>query len=307
MIGVDVGGANLKIVDEDGVHIHYCPLWQEAPLAEELGEYAGEAAVVMSGELADSFSDKMEGIAWIVDQVRQALPEAQFYGTDAAFHSRPVPELAAANWLASADYLREEYADAVLLDVGSTTADIIPLGCFESLRGLTDTMRLQRRYLVYTGMLRTNVATLLRSAVIDGVETPVSTEYFAASADAHLVLGTIPPEAYTCPAPDQGERSYAGSLRRLARVVCADVEEIGEAAAVGIAQQFWDIQRRLIAQAVEQAMDTSGAGRVVTAGIGADIFAKELRGTTLRRELGNVVDALPAYAVLEVARRTGGS
>lgn len=307
MIGVDVGGANLKVVDEDGVHIHYCPLWQEAPLADYLGEYAGEAAVVTSGELADSFSNKMEGIAWIVDQVRQALPEARFYGTDAAFHIRPVPELAAANWLASADYLREEYADAVLLDVGSTTADVIPLGCFESLKGLTDTLRLQRRYLVYTGMLRTNVATLLRSVVIDGVETPVSTEYFAASADAHLILGTISPEVYTCPAPDQGEKSRAGALRRLARVVCADVEEIGEEAAAGIAQQFWDVQKELIARAVERAMDASGTDRVVTAGIGADIFAKELGGTTLRRDLGSVVDALPAYAVREVARRTGGS
>ncbi|MDN7023922.1 H4MPT-linked C1 transfer pathway protein [Methanoculleus sp. FWC-SCC1] len=307
MIGVDIGGANLKVVDEDGVHIHYCPLWQEAPLAAHLSEYAGEAAVVMSGELADSFSNKMEGIAWIVDQVRQALPEAQFYGTDAAFHTTPVPALAAANWLASADYLREEYADAVLLDVGSTTADVIPLGCFESLKGLTDILRLQRRYLVYTGMLRTNVATLLGSAVIDGVATPVSTEYFAASADAHLVLGTIAPEAYTCPAPDQGERSRAGALRRLARVVCADVEEIGEAAAADIAAQFWAVQKRLVAEAVEQAMETSGAGRVVTAGIGADLFAKELCGTTLRRNLGSVVDALPAYAVLEVARRTAGS
>ena len=31
MIGIDVGGANLKIVDDDGPHIHYCPLWEGAP------------------------------------------------------------------------------------------------------------------------------------------------------------------------------------------------------------------------------------------------------------------------------------
>ncbi len=146
MIGIDVGGANLKVVDDAGVHIRYCPLWQEAPLTEMLEGYTGRAAVVMSGELADSFTNKMQGIDWIVKAVRSALPEARFYGMDGAFHTQPVPELAAANWLASADYLRQEYADAVLLDVGSTTADIIPLGCFDTLKGLTDTLRLQRQY-----------------------------------------------------------------------------------------------------------------------------------------------------------------
>ena len=307
MIGIDIGGANLKVVDDAGVHIHYCPLWQGAPLADLLKPYAGPAAVVMSGELADCFTSKIEGIRWIVGAVREVIPDAVFYGTDAAFHTRPVPELAAANWLASADYLREEYADAVLLDVGSTTADIIPLNCFESLKGLTDTRRLQEQYLVYTGMLRTNVATLLSSVTLDGIATPVSTEYFAASADAHLVLGHIAPEDYTSPAPDSGEKTVDAALRRLARVVCADLEEIGREGALEVARQFWEAQRTLVARAVEHARSRSGAGRVITAGIGADLFARELGGATLGGEIGEVADALPAYAVREVAlRRTGG-
>ena len=47
-----------------------------------------------------------------------------------SFMTHAVPQLAAANWLASADYLRDRYPDAVLLDIGSTTADIIPLRLF---------------------------------------------------------------------------------------------------------------------------------------------------------------------------------
>ncbi|MCM2465849.1 hydantoinase/oxoprolinase family protein [Methanoculleus oceani] len=308
MIGIDIGGANLKVVDDAGVHIHYCPLWQGAPLAELLEQYAGPAAVVMSGELADCFASKIEGIRWIVGAVQGVIPGAAFYGTDAAFHTRPVPALAAANWLASADYLREEYADAVLLDVGSTTADIIPLNCFENLKGLTDTRRLQKQYLVYTGMLRTNVATLLSSVTLDGTVTPVSTEYFAASADAHLVLGHIAPEDYTSPAPDNGEKTAEAALRRLARVVCADLEEIGREGALEIARQFWETQRTLIARAVERALIQSGAGRVITAGIGSDLFSRELGGVTLEGEIGEVSDALPAYAVREVAlRRADGN
>ncbi len=303
MIGIDIGGANLKVVDDAGVHIHYCPLWQGAPLTDLLKPYAEPAAVVMSGELADCFANKMDGIKWIVGAVRAVIPDAAFYGTDAAFHARPVPELAAANWLASADYLREEYPDAVLLDVGSTTADVIPLNNFEDLKGLTDTRRLQKQYLVYTGMLRTNVATVLSSVTLDGRVTPVSTEYFATSADAHLVLGHIAPEDYTCPAPDNGGKTPDAALRRLARVVCADLDEIGMSGAVQVARQFWEAQRTLIVRAVGRALFQSGAGQVITAGLGADLFARELGCVTLDKEIGAVSDALPAYAVREVALR----
>ncbi|HVP25601.1 MAG TPA: H4MPT-linked C1 transfer pathway protein, partial [Methanomicrobiales archaeon] len=152
MIGIDVGGANLKLVDGKRVTLRYCPIWEDAPLAEHLQAFRDahpdpDAAVVMSGELADCFGSKMEGIGFIVDAVREVFPGARFYGTDAAFHQDAVPQLAAANWLASADLLRTRYPGAVLLDVGSTTTDIIPLAEFPRLLGLSDLGRLQRGYL----------------------------------------------------------------------------------------------------------------------------------------------------------------
>ncbi|QSZ66620.1 H4MPT-linked C1 transfer pathway protein [Methanofollis aquaemaris] len=308
MIGIDVGGANLKVVDRTGAHIHYCPLWTEAPLADLLAPYAkdGEnAAVVMSGELADSFSSKNEGIRFIVEAVQESFPDALFYGTDGAFHDGPVSELAAANWLASADYLRGRYPETVLLDVGSTTADIVPLNRFDDLRGLTDLLRLQQGYLVYTGMLRTNVATLVRAVEVGGIFTPVSTEYFACSGDAHLVLGQIAPEDYTAATPDGGPVTVEAAMRRLARVVCADLKEIGEEAVQGIATQCWTAQAGMIVRAVSTCMGTSGCNAVICGGIGSSLFAGMLSGVDLNRELRGLADALPAYAVLEVAGRDG--
>jgi len=308
MIGIDVGGANLKIVNETGAHIHYCPLWEQAPITTVLDQYVctreDPAAVVMSGELADSFSDKMAGISFIVDAVKAAFPCARFYGMDGTFHTQPVPQLAAANWLASAAYLREDYPDAVLLDIGSTTADIIPLNRFASLLGLTDLMRLRKGYLIYTGMLRGNIATLLHSVLLEGVDTPVSSEYFAASADAHLVLDHISIDQYTCDTPDKKEKTKAASLRRLARVVCADLEEIGEPGALQIAGQFWEMQRNRICAQVKKVAADSGARQIIVAGIGAPVFARELGGTDLNVRLGDMADALPAYAVRELALST---
>ncbi|HII97912.1 MAG TPA: H4MPT-linked C1 transfer pathway protein [Methanoregula sp.] len=304
MIGIDVGGANLKVADENGAHIHYCPLWEKAPITEILLPYAEHdrhAAVVMSGELADCFMDKMQGISFIVDAVKKAFPNARFYGTDGTFHDNPVPGLAAANWLASADVLRTRYPDAILLDIGSTTSDIIPLNSFSQLKGLTDTKRLQKGYLLYTGMLRTSIPTLIRSVNLNGIPTPVSTEYFAASADAHLVLGHIGPEQYTCDTPDYKEKTVAASLRRLARVVCADLEEIGEDGVMDIARQFWAVQRARVCDQVNRISRETGSKMIIVAGTGASLFARELGGMDLTEELGNFADALPAFAVRELA------
>lgn len=305
MIGIDVGGANLKLVDNTGVHSWYCPLWEESPLGEVLLRHAhgenDQAAVVMSGELADCFENKLQGISFIVNAVQKVFPKARFYGTDAQFHDKALLHLAAANWLAAADYLRARHPDAVFLDVGSTTADIIPLNRFCSLMGLTDTRRLQAGYLIYTGMLRTSVATLIRSVDLCGVPTPVSTEYFAASADVHLVLGHITPSRYSCDTPDRQGKTVQASLRRLARVVCADLDEIGTEGAQQIAQTFWNVQRDLICNQVNNVVTSSGAEEIIVAGIGASLFSRELGGTDLTRELGPAADALPAFAVRELA------
>lgn len=301
MIGIDIGGANIKIVTGDEVVIRYCPLWEKVPLGDILSEFDDDAAVVMSGELADCFNNKTEGIRFIVDAVRGALPKAQFYGTDAAFHTDAVLDLAAANWLASADLFKDRYQDALLLDLGSTTADIIPLQPFRELRGQTDLSRLRAGYLVYCGMLRTPISSLVRSACINGYDTPLSTEYFASAGDAHLVLGHITPGEYTVATPDGKEVDREMSLRRLGRMACADLDEIGEEGAVAIAEAFWDAQKAIIGDAVAR----TGRETILAAGIGADLIHTTFGGINLNRELGRFADALPAYAVREVAIRDG--
>jgi probable H4MPT-linked C1 transfer pathway protein len=310
VIGIDVGGANLKLVTAKGVFLHYCPLWEESPLAGILKTYAthGEdAAVVMSGELADCFTAKREGIRFIVDAVHDAFPGARFYGTDASFHDNAVPELAAANWLVSADYLMERCRGRLLIDFGSTTTDIIPLLDLARLRGMTDLSRLRNGCLVYTGLLRTTVPALIHTAVIGDIPTPVCPEYFACSADAHLVLGHLMEDEYTTDSPDRKGKDYASCLRRLSRVVCADLEEIGEEGAIAVAGAFWQAQRSLIGRSIQQVRDRTGAGELVCAGIGGPLLSRLLGGYDLRQDFGCAADALPAFAVREVALRDPGS
>lgn len=308
MIGIDVGGANLKIVDGNDVIIHYCPLWKESPITELLQPYAGrKAAVVMSGELADGFPSKEAGIAFIVSAVRAAIPDARFYGTDGAFHQTPCMSLAAANWLASADFLRDAFPESVFVDMGSTTTDIIPLASFDRLLSLRDLDRLQCGMLVYAGLLRAPVASLLREVYLDGgnSRTLVANELFAISADVHLVLGHITKMEYAVPTPDGAGVMISESIQRLARMVCSDLEEIGEENARAVAAAFWDEQKSLIKDGIMWASGSDAMPDLICAGIGSSLLTGTFGGRNLRELYGTMSDAFPAFAVREVAKRDG--
>ncbi|WAI01621.1 hydantoinase/oxoprolinase family protein [Methanogenium organophilum] len=306
MIGIDVGGANLKIVDGDDVIIHYCPLWKESPITELLQPYAGrKAAVVMSGELADGFPSKEAGIAFIVNAVLAAIPDAQFYGTDGEFHTTPCMALAAANWLASADFLRDAFPESVFVDMGSTTTDIIPLASFDRLLSLRDLDRLQCGMLVYTGLLRAPVASLLREVYLDGgaTRTLVANELFAISADVHLVMGHINKVNYAVPTPDGAGVMITESLQRLSRMVCSDLSEIGEENARAVAAAFWDEQRSVIEAEIMRVSDSGTMPDLICAGIGSELLTETFGGRNLSDIYGIITDAFPAFAVREVAKR----
>lgn len=306
MIGIDVGGANLKIVDGDDVIIHYCPLWEKSPITKFLQPYAErEAAVVMSGELADGFSSKEAGIAFIVDAVLAAIPGARFYGTDGAFHTTPCMSLAAANWLVSADYLRTKYPGSVFVDMGSTTTDIVPLSSFDRLLSLRDLDRLQQGMLVYTGLLRAPVATLLREVYLDGgvTRTLVANELFAISADVHLVMGHISKAHYAVPTPDGAGIMITESLQRLSRMVCSDLSEIGEMNARAVAAAFWDEQRSVIETEIKRVSGSAAMPDLICAGIGSALLAETFGGKNLSDIYGIMTDAFPAFAVREVAKQ----
>ena len=127
----------------------------------------------MTAELADCFATKREGVAFVLDAFGTAFPGVSpwVYGVNGQFLSvmearqRPVA-VAAANWRASADLVARTFSDALLIDVGSTTTDIIPiLAGRVAVRGRTDPARLRSGELVYTGAVRTPLCAIVRSVV----------------------------------------------------------------------------------------------------------------------------------------------
>lgn len=308
ILGLDIGGANTKAASSDGLFTEsiYLPLWRNAPLGNVLrrfSELEPEAvAVVMTGELADCYSSKLSGIQSIKSEVEKAFRcPIHFWGVN-GFDWKDTIELAAANYSASAMLVAKDLGDCIFVDMGSTTTDLIPIKN-GPLSATTDYRRLINGELIYSGRLRTSLGALLREALILGNIVPLSPEFFAITADAYLVLGEISKEDYTCDTPDDSEKSREASMRRLARAVCADLDEIGEAGTLAIAEQVRDHQYNVLISAISRQAKRHGLSRVVAAGIGEEIIARAactigMSCTSLSEKYGRKIsDIFPAYAV----------
>ncbi|PXF62059.1 MAG: H4MPT-linked C1 transfer pathway protein [Candidatus Methanogaster sp.] len=315
-IGIDIGGANTKVASADGsiAEIHYLPMWKDAALPDLLSAIADQltpekVGVVMTGELADCFESKRQGIAFISDATLHAFPKSEIYylNNKCEFTGGDDSRLAAANWAASAGLIaRDTNSNCVFVDVGSTTTDIIPIAGGAARAGGTDFERLKRGELLYSGVLRTNLAALLDRVVLDGAGCRVSSELFAITADAYLVLGRIGEADYTCETPDHAGTTVADSIRRLARIVCADPDEIvGSGHGVRtIAEQVQERQVQELSGALDDMLTRHGLNRVVGTGLGEFLIRDavgRLDGVECSFVSGmygeDVSKVFPAYAV----------
>lgn len=313
VIGIDIGGANIKLASLDGKAISQpFPMWQDSKnlhlelskLLKQMGNFTA-IACTMTGELADCFESKKEGVHHIVEALMQAITQAipndpltKIYLVDGTF-ADPIQtkkcfaKAAASNWHATASLVASRFPNScgMLIDIGSTTSDIIP---FESEKvatpSQTDLDRLIRKELVYTGVGRTPVFAVTKSVELSTtlsgkgssektVAVPLAAELFATTLDVYTILKKIPPDSQNCNTANGKPQSMRQSQNRLARSVCCDLEELSEPQVHRIAeciahQQLVEINKAITAvQARQDNIDV-----VVIAGEGEfllrEIFSK---------------------------------
>lgn len=245
LIGWDVGGAHLKraVADRSGrilqVDMAPCALWQgldqvDAAVAAMPKVPAAPSVVTMTGELTDLWPDRASGVAGLATFLADRLGDGTLFyaGPDgfvsaagAATHAATV---ASANWHATAAALAERIGAGVLVDIGSTTSDLIyfadkKINC----RGYADSSRLIAGELIYMGAVRTPLMGLGPSLPFRGAHVPLMMEYFATTADIHRLTGELPPDADLHASADGGPKTMEASARRLLRMVACDLEPGG--------------------------------------------------------------------------------
>ena len=245
VIGWDIGGAHLKAARvKDGrveaVVQAATPLWLGLDslhaafdaLSAQLGR-ADRHVITMTGELCDAFPSRREGVAGLAAIAANHLSPAapSLYAGRAGFvelgeAASHAVDIASANWHASAALLALKLPDALFIDIGSTTTDLIPIVAGQvAAVGYSDAERLASGELVYTGMTRSFVMSLASRAPFRGAWTPLMNEYFASSADVHRILGDLPDDADKMSTADGREKTVEASRARLARMIGREADE----------------------------------------------------------------------------------
>ena len=247
IIGWDVGGAHLKAARVSEGHVVEvvqlpCTLWQGlthletafAAMRERIGD-APRHAITTTGELTDLFTTRQEGVALLVAALQRMLMPAELAvyagrrgfvtAQDAAAHAADV---ASANWHASAS-IAARHCDALLVDMGSTTTDIIPVaGGKVVATAHNDADRLASGELVYTGMTRSFLMAECRKVPLRGRYVPLMNEYFANMADVYRILGLLDQAHDQHATADGRDKSVEHSRARLARMLGMDVNDATE-------------------------------------------------------------------------------
>jgi probable H4MPT-linked C1 transfer pathway protein len=342
VMGLDIGGANTKAayantqkgaIREVKVAVEYFPVWKEPQKLTDVllklkaklfeGTLDG-VGVTMTAELSDAYQTKREGVNHILDCVEEAFAGLPIYvlNVDAKLESledakaKPLG-VAAANWAATGWLVSQYFENCVVVDVGSTSTSIIPvIDGKVSAQGKTDLDKLMCGELVYTGSLRTNVATIVQAIPVKNGVASVSSELFALSGDVHLVLDHITGEQYTSETADGRGRSRQEALARLARVVCADTEMLTEREITEMAKHIYEKQIQQIASGLSQVYKhakklASTKVPVLVAGLGKDFLARkaaEKFGVDVVMDLGELLPkgvslAVPAVGVALMAAK----
>ena len=286
VIGLDIGGANLKAVHSDGcVRCEPFALWErpsELPAALrsllDALPSANRLAITMTGELCDCFATKAEGVNTILDAVSAATDptRVRVFQTDGRFVSIDAAraefmKTAAANWMALATLAARECGRGLLIDIGSTTTDIIPLRTAAAVpRGRTDPERLATGELVYSGVRRTPLCALIRKVPWRGGHCRVAAELFATTLDVYLHTGDLPENPDDCSTADHRPATKAAARARLARMICADQTLVSDADVDAIVATVVQAQLDVLRSACGEVSKTLGSApdTIVVSGSG---------------------------------------
>jgi probable H4MPT-linked C1 transfer pathway protein len=226
----------------------------------------------MTGELCDCFPTKREGVLSILDAVATVAQDkpVRVWQTDRRFvildAARSAPlHVAAANWLALATFAGRlvPTGSGLVIDIGSTTTDLIPLEEGKPVPlGRTDPARLRSGELVYTGVRRTPICALLGGSY--------AAELFATTLDAYLVLERMPEAETDCLTADGRPATREAAHARLARMMCADTETCTRKQTLSLARRVESRQIHLIQRALKrvQGRMRKPPGKVILSGSG---------------------------------------
>ena len=301
--GWDIGGAHLKmaLLNTDGAVIEVSqdmtPIWLgldslTTTLAKHKKKFENKEilhAVTTTGELADLFNNRQDGVKALVSCFSNVFDHqtTKVFAGKSGFilpsdSERKFEKVASANWCATATFVAKTCQTGILIDIGSTTSDLIPfkdgllVNCGDS-----DQQRLGVDELVYTGIVRTPVMAVVNKVPFREKWQHIAAEHFASMSDVYRITSELDESRDLMPTADGEGKTTGHSMRRLARMLGMDYSQNEDdndlmALAEYVAAQQLELLERAL-DTVFASMDMTSMPGIIGAGAGRFVAAKLAR------------------------------
>ena len=301
IIGWDIGGAHLKAahlsVSGDVLAVCHvaCPIWLGldqldkaiSSIKQQLDVKSLELcrhAVTMTAELVDLFENRGQGVEAILKHLTGVLPDNNTWVFCGQHRVLPIEQIfaehyaliASANWQASAHLMTTAVQNVLLIDIGSTTTDIMVIENHQlKTSAQSDFERLVSGELVYTGVVRTPVMAVCQDAEFQKMRVPVVAEYFATMADVYRILNQLPDNADQGKTADGRAKTRPDSVRRLARMIGLDAQFAKDRDWFDLAQSIKERQLSTLVSAIQNILNKQTVKQPLVVGAGVGRFLIE--------------------------------
>ena len=283
LLGWDIGGANIKVCvfnsDKKIIQMHKKNLniWNDFSdinfffntVLNLYKDYDIKSFITITAESCDNFKDRNEGIISILSECDKNIVGKKYYYTNKNIYVdykeavNDTSKLFSTNWILTSNFLNASNKIDLIIDVGSTTTDII----FKNINidnNINDYKRLTNKTLLYAGVIRTPLPMLTDEVLYRSNYTSLVREVFATTGDIFNVLGDINFIDHNYVGSDNLQFTLENSLIRLSRVIGLDYDQSDKKNIIEIAYNIKKLFMKKIINNVNYIFDNKIEGLVIS-------------------------------------------
>tara|TARA_Y100000589_G_scaffold154232_1_gene146872 strand:- start:544 stop:1569 length:1026 start_codon:yes stop_codon:yes gene_type:complete len=299
-LGIDIGGAHIKIVGLDKekkiILVKYMKFyfWKKKEKLFKFFDFVNSISsshtkigITLTAELCDIFETRIDGFKKIYEECRRLKNKFFFYTSSKEVFTvkSNTKKIISMNWHATGKFISKNLNDAIIIDFGSTTTDII---CIKNKviknLGFDDFSRLKNNELIYTGLTRTPIFGITNELILDGINYPVIPEFFSSMSDVYRINKSLDKVLDIDDTADNTEKNLSKSFIRVARNFGFDFKKSDKELLKKISRKLINFQMKKISVSLDKLIikfNMSEKVPIVICGIGKEVLRNFLKSKNI--------------------------
>ena len=299
-LGIDIGGAHIKLVGLDKetkiILVKYIKFyfWKKKEKLSKVFDFINSISspntkigITLTAELCDIFETRLDGFKKIYSECKRLKNKFFFYTSSKEVFTvkSNTKKIISMNWHATGKFISRNLNDAIVVDFGSTTTDII---CIKNKiiknLGFDDFSRLKNNELIYTGLTRTPIFGVMNELILNGINYPLIPEFFSSMSDVYRINKSLDKVLDIDDTADNTEKNLNQSFIRVARNFGFDFNKSNKELLKKISRKLINFQMKKIAISLDKLMikfNMSKKVPIVLCGIGNEVLRNFLKSKNI--------------------------